>query len=344
MNKAKFLALTLAICLLAACAPSAQAIQTAVAQTQAAWTPAPTQTLSVTPSEMPTTTPQDTQTLTAIESCQLRTDVVKYTVQHGDTIFSIAKNFCLKPSTMLFGNYPILQNRMKRLRPGQVLNILPVDGVYYQWQGTETLTDVAKFYNAVPQTIINSPANHLNPDLIGDLIHPKISAGTWLVVPGGSYTLDSSPTAIGTRNCSTGPTSAVSTAAVGLGTFVWPTTEHWLSGTDYWPDLGYFGVDFAGQLGNPVYAVDSGVVIYAGWNDWGYGNLILLDHGNGWKSSYAYLSTINVSCGQNVGQGDVIGLIGDTGHDVTGPQLYFELSFNSALINPHTVYDISPSP
>jgi murein DD-endopeptidase MepM/ murein hydrolase activator NlpD len=82
-------------------------------------------------------------------------------------------------------------------------------------------------------------------------------------------------------------------------------------------------------------------VVYAGWNDYGYGNLIILDHGNGWESRYAHLSQVNVSCGQNVGQGDVIGLMGSTGNS-TGPHLHFEL-MNSTLgkVNP---LDFLPAP
>ncbi|MGA2489774.1 MAG: LysM peptidoglycan-binding domain-containing M23 family metallopeptidase [Anaerolineales bacterium] len=276
-----------------------------------------------------------------------REDVVKYTVQTGDSVFVIADKFGLKPSTILFGNFNTLSNDVDLLRPGQVLNILPVDGTYYQWQGSETLTGVAKFYKADPQAIINSPANHLDPDTIGDLSHPNIPGGTWLVIPGGSY-LFSWHAPVVSRNgppvaavvTGQGYCGAVSGGLVGFGTFIFPTVEHWLSGTDYRPDVGHYGVDFAGSLGNAVYATDAGVIVYAGWNDWGYGNLIIVDHGNGWQSYYGHLSQINISCDQSVGQGDVIGLIGATGH-ATGPHLHFELHYNGAPVNPHTVLDIT---
>ncbi len=75
---------------------------------------------------------------------------------------------------------------------------------------------------------------------------------------------------------------------------------------------------------------------------WGYGNLIIIDHGNGWQSLYAHLSQINVCCGQNVGQGDLIGLVGMTGGTSTGPHLHFEL-MNTMLgyVNP---LDYLPAP
>ncbi len=276
-----------------------------------------------------------------------RLDVTQYTVQQGDSIFEIATKFNLDPKTILWGNYATLMDDVELLKPGQVLNILPVDGTYYQWQGTETLTGVAKYFGVDPEAIVTYPGNHLDPDTIGDLSHPNIKAGSWLIIPGGSREFTSWTAPVGITR--TSPASArvlgpgacgpVNGGAVGFGTFVWPTTEHWLSGTDYRPDLNHFGVDFAGGLDNAIYAVDAGVVVYAGWNDWGYGNLVVIDHGNGWQSLYAHQDKILVQCGQSVGQGDMIGLVGATGH-ATGPHLHFELSFKGAHVNPHTVFNI----
>ncbi len=104
-----------------------------------------------------------------------RIDVTVYTVQTGDLIFKIADNFGLKPTTILFGNYNILKDSPDLLKAGQKLNILPVDGTYYQWQGTESLTKVAEVFGVDPESIINYPGNHLDPDTIGDLNHPNIT-------------------------------------------------------------------------------------------------------------------------------------------------------------------------
>ena len=116
----------------------------------------------------------------------------------------------------------------------------------------------------------------------------------------------------------------ITDGAVGIGTFTWPTTEKYLSGFDYSPDTNHYGIDVAGKLGNPIYAVDNGVVVYSGWNNWGYGNVIVIDHGNGWQSLYSHLSTIGVSCGASVYQGGTIGYMGSTGNS-SGPHLHFEL-------------------
>jgi murein DD-endopeptidase MepM/ murein hydrolase activator NlpD len=277
-----------------------------------------------------------------------REDVSQYTVQAGDSVFTIADKYGLKPSTILFGNFNALKNNVDLIKPGQVLNILPVDGTYYQWTGTETLAGVAKFYNADPQAILDSPANHLDPTTVGDPAHPNIPGGTWLVIPGGSYLFawnapvvsrNSGP--VTTRVIGPGECGSISGGLVGYGTFIFPTVEHWLSGTDYRPDVGHYGVDFAGSSGNAIYAADAGVVVYSGWNTWGYGNLVIVDHGNGWQSLYAHMvSTPPVTCGQSVGRGDVIGYVGMTGGTSTGPHLHFEVSYNGAPVNPHTILDI----
>jgi murein DD-endopeptidase MepM/ murein hydrolase activator NlpD len=277
-----------------------------------------------------------------------RQDVVEYTVEAGDSIFVIADKFGLRPTTILFGNYETLKDSPDLLKVGQKLKILPVDGTYYQWQGTENLVKVAEVFGVDPETIINYPGNHLDPEAVGDLNNPNIPAYTWLIVPGGrrEFTSWTAPAQLVRSNPSVhvwgqGVCTGISYVQVGYGTFIYPTVEHWLSGTPFLPEIKHFAVDFAGSLGNAIYATDAGTVVYAGWNDYGYGNLIILDHGNGWESRYAHLSQINVSCGQNVGQGDVIGLMGSTGNS-TGPHLHFEL-MNSTLgkVNP---LDFLPAP
>ncbi len=258
-----------------------------------------------------------------------REEVIKYKVQPGDTVFGIAEKFGLKPETILWGNYNILADDPHRLRPGQELNILPVDGTYYEWHAGDNLRVVAKFFGVSPEEIINYPGNHLPPNT--DPEHPNIKPGTWLIVPGGHRAFVSwSAPQISRKNPAVakilGPGSCgkVYEGPIGTGTFIWPTTLHYLSGYDYSPAINHYGIDIAGKLGYPVYAVDNGVVVYAGWNNWGYGNVIVIDHGNGWQSLYAHLSRILVGCGQAVYQGDMIGAIGSTGRS-TGPHLHFEL-------------------
>src|SRR5574338_1549239 len=113
-----------------------------------------------------------------------RDEIEKYTVVEGDTVFGIAEKFGLQPQTILWGNYGTLLDDPHNLRPGQVLNILPVDGTYYEWQNGDGLNGVATFFGVSPEVIVNYPGNNLDPATIGDFAAPNIKAGTYLIVPG----------------------------------------------------------------------------------------------------------------------------------------------------------------
>ncbi|MCI0519062.1 MAG: M23 family metallopeptidase [Chloroflexi bacterium] len=269
-----------------------------------------------------------------------RMEVSRYTVVKGDTIFGIAEKFGLKPETLLWANQYTLGDNPHNLRPDQELNILPVDGAYYQWQPGDGLNGVAKFFEVKPEDIVAFIGNNLNPETIGDFARPNIEPGTWLVIPGGRREFVSwSAPAISRDNpgvarvLGPGACSAVSDGAVGVGLFIWPANNHFLSGFDYAPNANHPGIDIDGNTGDAVYAIDNGVVVYAGWNNWGYGNMVVINHGNGWQSLYAHLSAYNVSCGQSVYQTNVIGAIGSTGNS-TGSHLHFEMMYNGAKVNP----------
>lgn len=266
-----------------------------------------------------------------------RVDVITYTVETGDSLFSIADKFGLKPETILWGNFETLEDNPHLLSQGQVLNILPTNGTYYKWNPNDTLSGVASQFGVDADAIIGYSGNRI--DLAsGDLNKPNIEPGQWLIVPGGKRALkDWGPPAITRSNPASaryygeGHCGSIYDGAIGAGTFVWPTTERFLSGYDY---TGIHpAIDIAGSVGNAIFAADSGVVVYAGWSNYGYGYLIVIDHGNGWQSAYAHLSAVAVGCGQSVFQGGYIGGLGSTGNS-TGPHLHFELVYNGAKLNP----------
>ena len=271
-----------------------------------------------------------------------REDIIQYTVAKGDTVIGIAEKFNLKPQTIMFGNYYTIRDDPHNLSIGQVLNILPVDGYYYEWQLGDGLNGVAKGLNVSPEDIINYPLNHLDPATVGNYSNPNIKPGTWLIIPGGTrpYSSWTAPAGVTRENPATarvmgaGACEAVTDGAVGLGYFVWPADKHYLSGFDYSPETNHRGIDIAGNTGEPVYATDAGVIVYAGWNDWGYGNMIMIDHGNGWQSLYGHLNSIDVVCGQSVDQGWIMGTIGSTGRS-SGSHLHFELMHTEySKVNP----------
>lgn len=277
-----------------------------------------------------------------------RQDIVIYTVQDGDTVFGIAEKFGLEPQTILWGNYSVLLDDPHALRPGQTLNILPVDGVYWEWLGGIPFGEWAKFYGVTAADIIEFPGNKLDPNSVGDYNNANIKAGTWLIIPGGKreFVNWSAPLGVTRENPASarvlgeGVCDPVSGGAVGYGTYVYPTNKHYLSGFDYSEQTNHRGIDLAGSEGEGVYATDAGVVVYSGWNDYGYGNMIMIDHGNGFQSLYAHLSAIYRGCGQSVGQGETIGAIGSTGRS-SGPHLHFELMTATWKVNP---WDYLPPP
>lgn len=316
--------------------------------------PEPTPTTSVNINSVPVSVSYDyegiprlAQPNTIIPS-RPRQETVKYTVQEGDTVFGIAEKYGLQPETILWGNYLTLLDDPHNLSPGQELDILPVDGTLYEWQAGDGLNGVAKFFGVEPETILNYPGNNLEPATVGDYANPNIQPGTSLIIPGGRREFVSWSAPIGVtrenpalaRVLGPGACEPISGGAVGYGTFVWPTQKHYLSGFDYSPKSNHWGIDLAGHLGEGIFAVDAGVIVYSGWNNYGYGNMVIVDHGNGWQSLYAHMSDIYRFCGQSVGQGEAIGAIGSTGRS-SGPHLHFELMSPGYKVNP---WDFLPPP
>lgn len=258
-----------------------------------------------------------------------RVDIITYVVQVGDSVFSIAEQNDLRPETILWSNFDKLNDNPREIYVDMELNILPIDGLYYRYNIGESLNDIAKTYKAEVQNIIEWPGNNLDPYEI-DPDNPGLADGTMLIIPGGFRELpDWGPPAISRDNPAVaayygeGACGAIYEGPIGGGTFVWPTPATYISGFDYDPNI-HPGIDIAGAEGNAVFAVDAGVVVFAGWTNTGYGYLIVIDHGNGWQSAYAHLSGVGVICGQGVFQGSKIGGVGNTGNS-SGSHLHFEL-------------------
>lgn len=92
------------------------------------------------------------------------------------------------------------------------------------------------------------------------------------------------------------------------------------------------GVDFAAPAGAPFYASKDGIVTTAEYHP-AYGNMVIIDHGGGYSTLYAHASSLNVSAGQRVKQGQVVSLVGSTGYS-TGPHAHFEIRINGQHVNP----------
>jgi hypothetical protein len=246
----------------------------------------------------------------------------------------------LKPESILWANFEVLEDNPNVLAPGQVLNIMPTDGTLHTYKAGESLEAIAEFYGVQPNAIIEWPGNNLDP-YDTNIDNPNIESGTALIVPGGARELkDWGPPAITRDNPAVaayygaGACGSVYTGAIGEGFFVWPTVATYLSGFDYNPTI-HPGIDIAGAEGNAIFAADSGVVVYAGWSDSGYGNLLVIDHGNGWQTAYAHLVSVAVGCGTSVTRGEVVAGLGTTGNS-SGPHLHFEMySSIYGKVNPY---------
>jgi murein DD-endopeptidase MepM/ murein hydrolase activator NlpD len=258
-----------------------------------------------------------------------RYKAIEHEVIRGDSVFAIATEYKIKPESLLWANYDVLKDSPDSIRVGMVLKIPPTDGVYYQWQAGDTLDSIAVKFKAIKDDLINWPGNDI------DLVDPEPKVGSYVMVPGGvrefvqwlipTVARAKSGTAkVNAGSCGGGP--------VGSGGFQWPADNHFISGNDYWS--GHLGIDIAAGEGAPVYAADSGVVTMAvGGYNYGYGNVIMIDHGNGYITLYAHLSQINVATCQGVYAGNLIGLAGNTGNSF-GAHLHFEVRQGGGFISP----------
>lgn len=297
--------------------------------------PEPTPTESGSPASLPTSAVLNTGEQAIVRHIVLKTDIssstnyniLKYIVARGDALFKIASEFKITPETLFWANSKTLQDNPENLLPGQSLNVPPTDGVYYQWEEGDTLASVANKFNSNPDDILNWPGNYI------DLTNPVINPGTYVMVPGGrDKPVDwIRPQVARGRSGTSSMAGASCDGPIGTGGFIWPADNHYLSGYDF--SSSHLGIDIAAGLGAPVYAADSGVVVTAGWNSSGYGNVIMIDHGNGYSTVYGHLNQINVSLCTGVAQGELIGLAGSTGNS-TGAHLHFEVREPGGYVNP----------
>jgi len=254
----------------------------------------------------------------------IQTGGLTYTVAPGDTLARIAIAYNTTVDGIVAANGLL---RADRIYAGQVLNIpqagaaarpsTAVSSTTYTVVRGDTLGAIALRYGvtlsslAVANGISNVAA--IYPGMV--LSIPSASAGSNSV-----------------RYASVGPglCQGVEVTRSGTGYFLVPTHSYIVT-QRFTP--WHAGIDLATDTGTQVYASDGGTVVYVGWNTAGYGNLIVLDHGNGWRTYYAHLSGFSVSCGDWVPRGSIVGAVGSTGNS-TGPHLHFEILRYGIAINP----------
>jgi murein DD-endopeptidase MepM/ murein hydrolase activator NlpD len=264
-----------------------------------------------------------------------RIRVELYTIQSGDSINAIAERFGLQPETIAWSNDRSL---IWKLTPGAVLNIMPVDGVYHQAVGNTTVRDLAIQYGVSdPAVILQSEYNNLQA-FDADTVLPS---GLWVVIPGGrAEAINFAPvveTVSGGGESGGGLVSYDPSSPGTCGALAAGIASGWVSPMASYTFMRGFtsfhtGVDLAAGVGTPVYAANSGRVIFAGRSNYGYGIAVVISHGP-FSTLYGHLNSENVSCGQLVGAGQLIGAVGLTGN-TSGPHLHFEIMYNGIPTNP----------
>jgi murein DD-endopeptidase MepM/ murein hydrolase activator NlpD len=276
---------------------------------------------------------------TLVNSERARSSFIDYVAVSGDTIDGISNRYGLKAESIAWCND---RRIVQVLRPGDVVRIPPVDGACHRVLGSaeETIASIAaKFSVEDPFTIIDSPYNY---GQIASSIGPDdiLPGGTTLFIPNGIGEVISWNAAV-TEKDANGNVIGLSFAPGQAGSCQGVTP----SGGSYWGNplpngtwvrgfyAGHSGLDLSASTGTPVFAANSGQVLFSGYSNWGYGEAVVIEHGATYSTLYGHMSSRNVRCGQSVVTGQIIGFVGSTGNS-SGPHLHFEIQVNGQATDP----------
>ena len=229
-----------------------------------------------------------------------------YRVQEGDTLFRLALRF-RRPLHQMVCALPVGRDLRRPLVAGEILWIPPKNSVCHVVSEAMPLRVLARAYGSSEGDIVQAPPN--------GFVHPP-----YRLVPGQRVLIPLPPG----REAEPWP--------YGTGRFLFPIIGVI---SQFWhPD--HTGLDIAAPQGQPVVAADTGRVRWAGWDTTGYGWLVIIDHGNGYRTYYAHLDQIWVARGEVVLRGQPIGVVGTTGNS-TGFHLHFEVRDYGRIIDPLSV-------
>lgn len=273
-----------------------------------------------------------------------RADVTSYVVQPGDNIWAIGARFNVGMYSVLWSNGLDEDNLVM---PGQELRIPPVAGTLHVVGSGDSLDSIAQKYNVDPAVIVDF--NGLQPG-------EALTTDKLLIIPGGQLPIvrkpvappvpvvrPEAPAAVVAPPAARPAPAAVLRPSLRLppqapappppppptGRLAWPTRGVITTSYAGW----HPGIDIAAPLGTPIGAADGGSVVFAGWDSTGYGYRVVLNHGNGYSTTYSHLAVIGVRAGDAVAKGQPVGKMGSTGRS-TGPHLHFEILRNGSFVNP----------
>ena len=235
-----------------------------------------------------------------------------HTLQAGENLSTLAGRYGISLDAMVGANPDI--SSLDRLPLGIDLLIPPRAGLIVKLEHGQSLLDLVTEYGVEPQTVV--AANDLRSPF-------DVVPGMLLFLPGVR------------------PTEALARLQMVReeeNRYIWPlhgrlTSYYGARNLGMGTSNFHKGIDIAAPTGTPVAASRSGTVTYAGWSNQGYGNLVKVRHAGGDETWYAHFSSIAVSVGEYVSQGEVVGRVGSTGLS-TGPHLHFELHEGGRALDP----------
>jgi murein DD-endopeptidase MepM/ murein hydrolase activator NlpD len=240
--------------------------------------------------------------------------LIEYIIKANDTVEAIASTYGLKETTITVSN-GITKDSV--LKESEKLKFPSIDGIAYRIKSGETLWDISFLYKIDFDELVE----------VNKLTSPeKLKLDQIIIIPGAEGIKSPATYTVKKSTASSAPSSSLSRGGVwpALGTVTSKFGQRW--GRDH------DGIDIAAAIGTNVRAFMGGKVSFSGWQD-GYGNLVIIDHGNGLKTYYGHNSKLLVKVGQTVDTSAIIAKSGNTGRS-TGPHIHFEVRKNGNPVNP----------
>jgi len=256
-----------------------------------------------------------------------RLGLTKYQVSSGDTVISIAASFGISPQTVMLENK---LNENSAIKPGQELTILPITGLTYTLKESDTLESILKKYKIAEDDFLDANNIESFEDLeVGStVVIPMTVNMPQAPKPAPRFVRDDS-NKIALKRASS-PEGFDDGGAV---EFSWPTTIHTITQGFH---RRHPALDISDSKMEPIFAAADGFVEVSGYETNGYGNTIMINHGNGFKTRYGHASELFVQAGDFVKRGQTIAKHGRTGRvrGTTGIHLHFEIIKNGVRVNP----------